>query len=269
MDENTRVRNEPIGVPVDATDDDGHRLTYTLEGVHKDLFTIERSGSGHIRTKREPDYEERRSYSLTVTTAGGPTTARHHVGHDRASGTKDESPTTPGEAYGERIAGSTSDVVRVNWEPPTNPGPPIVDYDVQYRDRQRGLQALAPRRQGHEHDHHGAERGHAYEVQVRAWNMEDESEWSLSGRGSPDADPANNAPVYTGGVRNFTVEENTGAGVNIGTPVQATDSDDDDLTYSLEGADSASFEIVSVSGQIQTKAGRTITTTRRRRIATA
>ena len=45
-------------------------------------------------------------------------------------------------------------------------------------------------------------------------------------------------------------------GEDIGAPVTAADPDTGDtLTYSLEGTDSASFQIVSASGQIQTKTG--------------
>ena len=49
--------------------------------------------------------------------------------------------------------------------------------------------------------------------------------------------------------------ENAGAGQNIGSPVSATDSDGGTLTYSLEGTDAASFDLVSTSGQLQTKSG--------------
>ena len=49
--------------------------------------------------------------------------------------------------------------------------------------------------------------------------------------------------------------ENTPASQNIGTPVSATDPDagDTTLTYTLSGADAASFGIVATSGQLQTK----------------
>ena len=44
-------------------------------------------------------------------------------------------------------------------------------------------------------------------------------------------------------------------GENIGAPVTATDTDaGDNLTYSLGGADGASFGIVQTSGQLQTNA---------------
>ena len=62
--------------------------------------------------------------------------------------------------------------------------------------------------------------------------------------------------------------ENTEAGINIGAAVAATDPDVagtntnvnpddatvDALTYTLGGTDAASFDIVSTSGQLQTKA---------------
>ena len=55
--------------------------------------------------------------------------------------------------------------------------------------------------------------------------------------------PANNAPEFPtteDGAR--SVAENTAAGENIGAPVAATDADDDELTYTLGGADMASFD---------------------------
>ena len=67
---------------------------------------------------------------------------------------------------------------------------------------------------------------------------------------------ANQRPTFSEGAsatRSFA--ENTGAGQNIGNPVSATDSDGGTLTYSLEGTDAASFDIVATSGQLQTKSG--------------
>ena len=254
--ESTRVR-QPVGAAVSATDTDGNRLTYTLDGPGEDSFDIV-STSGQIRTTAALNYEERRSYSLTVKVDDG---SNSRNGSAAISVTiivtnVDEPPSAPSKPSVMGIAGSTTSL-RVMWDAPAvNMGPDIIDYDVLYRVGSTGDERDWP--------HHGTDTstiitelnaGTSYQVQVRATNAEGPSPWSSSGTGSPDADPANNAPVYTGGVRNFTVEENTGAGVNIGTPVEATDADDDDLTYSLEGVDSASFEIVSVSGQIQTKTG--------------
>ena len=66
---------------------------------------------------------------------------------------------------------------------------------------------------------------------------------------------SNAAPVFPSGTITRSVAENTASGQNVGAPVAATDDDTGDtLTYSLEGADSGSFTIVSTSGQIQTSA---------------
>ena len=51
-----------------------------------------------------------------------------------------------------------------------------------------------------------------------------------------------------------SVEENTPAMRNIGTPILATDSERDGLTYSISGSDTAFFDVVASSGQLRTKA---------------
>ena len=65
----------------------------------------------------------------------------------------------------------------------------------------------------------------------------------------------NRTPVFTDGTSTTrTIAENTAAGVNIGTPVAATDADNDTLTYTLGGTDAASFAIDSTTGQLKTQA---------------
>ena len=66
---------------------------------------------------------------------------------------------------------------------------------------------------------------------------------------------ANTAPEFPAsetGAR--SVSESAAAGANIGAPVAAGDTPGDTLTYTLGGADAASFDIVATSGQLQTKA---------------
>ena len=71
-----------------------------------------------------------------------------------------------------------------------------------------------------------------------------------------DAPTTNTAPEFPAtedGAR--SVAENTGAGGNIGAPVAATVADiGDTLTYTLGGADAASFDIAPATGQLMTKA---------------
>ena len=77
------------------------------------------------------------------------------------------------------FSGETADSLTVNWSEPENTGPPITDYDVQYREQGTGrfTEAL----------HIGPglsltladlEPGTVYEVQVRATNEEGTSDWS-------------------------------------------------------------------------------------------
>ena len=72
----------------------------------------------------------------------------------------------------------------------------------------------------------------------------------------PTEDPSvNHAPIFTeGSSTTRSIPENTPAGRNIGSPVSATDADEDTLTYSLSGADAVSFGIISTTGQLQTRA---------------
>ena len=49
------------------------------------------------------------------------------------------------------------------------------------------------------------------------------------------------------------VDENTRAGLSIGSAISASDADSNSLTYKLEGPGADSFTIVSSSGQIRTK----------------
>ena len=253
--ENTRS-GQNVGARLTATDRDGENLTYTLEGPGKDSFTID-SRTGQIRTSAALDYESRQSYSVTVKADDGSDTRNSFaaISVTLMVNPVDEPPAKPAAPTVMGISGS-SDSVLVMWEEPSNTGPPIIDYDLQYREGSSGNFRSWP--------HYGMDMSaivsglsasKTYQFQVLAHNEEGPSQWSSSGSGRPDPDPANNPPVYTGGVRNFRVEENSEAAVDIGTQVVATDPDDDTLSYSLEGADSASFEIVSVSGQIQTKAG--------------
>ena len=70
---------------------------------------------------------------------------------------------------------------------------------------------------------------------------------------TPDANNAPEFPDTEDGMR--SVAENTAASENIGAAVMATDADaGDTLTYTLGGADMASFDIEDTTGQLMTKA---------------
>ena len=64
----------------------------------------------------------------------------------------------------------------------------------------------------------------------------------------------NNAPRFRVATTGRSVEENTAVGMPIGDPVTANDADNDTLTYELGGADRASFDINTDTGQLMTSA---------------
>ena len=70
------------------------------------------------------------------------------------------------------------------------------------------------------------------------------------------SEPSNNAPEFTDGTETTReVAENTASDTAFGDPVAATDDDPaDTLTYRLNGTDADSFDIVSTTGQLKTKA---------------
>ena len=255
VDENTRA-GQTLGSAISASDADSNRLTYTLEGPGADSFTIV-SSSGQIRTKSPLDYETRQSYSLTVKVDDGQRRS-NSVATKSVTITVDnvrEPPPAPAAPTVAGIPGSTSSI-RVTWAEPANTGPRITGYDVHYREVGNGW-ARWP--------HSSADRstiitdlkaGTRYETQVRARSEEDTGDWSRVGSGAPNPDVANRNPAFSGGSRTLSVAENTPPNTDVGASLAATDRDGDTLTYTLEGADADSFDILSTSdgGQIRTSA---------------
>ena len=92
-------------------------------------------------------------------------------------------------------------------------------------------------------------------LSATTWSGTLDESLMIAVRGSANAGGSNNAPAFSPSAVTRAVAENTAAGQDVGTPVAATDTDGDTLTYSLAGTDAASFDIVPASGQIRTKAG--------------
>ena len=90
----------------------------------------------------------------------------------------------PGVPEAPIFSGERADSLTVSWSEPENTGPPITDYDVQYREESRGGFTDA------QHEGPGLsmtisdlEPGTVYEVQVRATNDEGTGGWSDPGEG--------------------------------------------------------------------------------------
>ena len=258
VEENTRS-GQNIGSAIEATDPDSNRLTYTLEGPGKGSFTI--TSTGQVRTRSPLNYEERSRYSVTVKVNDGQR-KDNSVAAQSVSITVLDRPESPAAPRAPTVAGvpGSTDSVRVTWDEPTNPGPPITHYSVQYAvsgSRDAFLRVMVPTGSA---DRSviitGLTAGTRYNVQVRAETEEIHSDWSSSGTGSPNPDVANRNPAFSGGSLTFSIAENTPPSIDVGSLVAALDPDGDVLTYILEGIDADSFDIIATNGagQIQTKA---------------
>ena len=247
--ENTGA-GQDIGNPVSATDSDNDRLTYSLQGRDASAFTII-SSSGQLRTRsgQTYDYETKDTYSVTVRVQdgeGGSATITVEI----TLTDENEPPDRPDAPV---VTASTLNSLSLRWTAPTNPGPAISDYDVQYREAGGSFTDWPHTGTGTTTTITGLTANTRYEVQVRARNAQGESSWSPSATGTTIA---NQSPTFSEGASTTrSIAENTGAGQNIGNPVSAMDGDSDPITYSLEGRDATAFTIVSGSGQLSTQSG--------------
>ena len=251
--------NTDVGAPVAATDRDGDTLTYTLEAADADSFDIlSTSDGGQIRTSAALDHEEKASYAVTVrvTDGRGGTDAVNVT--IRVTDVDGEAPDTP---FAPTVTAVSSTSLQVTWDAPTNTGPPITDYDYQYREPSgTWTQVINTRITATAETIEGLAASTSYDVEVRATNAEGTSDWSDPGIGATNAPGANNPPVFSeGAIATRSVSANATAGTSIGLPVTATDADSDDtLTYTLEGRDAALFDIGETNGQLLTKSGVTL-----------
>ena len=245
--ENT-AGGQNIGAPVTATDaDNADTLTYTLGEPDEASFDIEPE-SGQLRTKEPLDYETKKSYEVTVTATDPSSlttsiTVTITITNVEEAGTVTLLPVQPqvGTPLTAELTDPDGDPTSVYWQwaradsatgPFTNvSGGALVTYTPVAADAGKYLRATASYT-----DPQGAGKN-ASEVSTHAVQ-------------ATPTEP-NSAPVFSADTATRSVAENTGAGVDFGAPVTATDSDT--LTYSLGGTDADSFSIVDTSGQLQTK----------------
>ena len=248
-----------IGAAVTATDEDeDDTLDYSLEGADEAKFTIDGS-SGQIRTRvgQAYDRETTASYSVIVKAddgRGGTDTIDVTINVDNAT----ESPLAPAAPTVSPTSGAAMSL-DVSWDEPPNTGrPAITGYDLQYREGTTGNWLDGPLNvTGATAVIEALERDVQYEVRVLARNDDGDGDWSGAGNGRTNP---NTPPRFPDGAVAWSFTETVGdtpvdSAIAIGSPITATDDDDDTLTYRLDGPDAARFGVVLDSGQIQTRAG--------------
>ena len=276
---------DPNASRVEADNSDGDlRVTYRLEGPDAGVFTID--GTGQIKTKSPLNFEDPKcnsdgnSCSYTVRVKVSDNDGGSIFGNVPITVTDVEEPPVapaPPRVTATKDSGWS---LEVTWNEPRNTGPAINDYDIRYRkvgdaawqdwphgtadsdtaDNTDRSAKITRRETGA--DAEPLEPLTQYEVEVRAKNGEgdgadspaDADNWSRPGRGTTGK--SNKRPVFsnTASLVTLRVDENTRSGQIVGGAVEATDTDRNRLTYSLEGPGKDSFTIVSSSGQIRTRA---------------
>ena len=245
--ENTTA-NTNFGAPVTATDADEDTLTYTLGGADASSFGIVAS-SGQLKTKAALDYETKNRYTVTVT-ATDPSnesdtiTVTITVTDADEDGTVTLSSSQPqvNTALTATLKDPDAPVTGVAWQWAkssdgstgwSNIGTNSASYTPVAEDVDTYLRATTTYT-----DKHGPNKT----AEAKSANV-------------VRTEPENNvAPEFPGETVSRSVAENTPAGTNIGAPVIAADTNEEDtLTYSLGGTDAASFTIVAGTGQLQTK----------------
>ena len=239
-----------VGNPISATDPEGRAVTYSLTGGDTDQFSIH-PNTGQLQTRTDADYnyEVRNRYSVKVEAADEQgaraiiTVTVDVTDDDNERPDKPDPPT---------VTASTPTSLTIGWTEPGNTGPPITDYNVQYREGSGGAFTAAAHDGVRTTTRIGNLKSNtAYQIQVQATSDEGASQWSDSGDGTTIV---NQAPTFTeGSSATRRLAENTTGTHNVGNPITATDGDGGTLTYHLEGADRASFTLDV--NQLQTVAG--------------
>ena len=188
-----------IGAGVTATDVDNDTLTYSLGGTDASKFTVV-STSGQIRTKAGESYdrETKSSYAVTARVVDG------HGGADTIAVTINvtdatETPLAPSAPSATATPGSATGL-DVSWTAPPNTGRPAIDsYDIEYREGSSGNWIGGPEDVAGT----GAAIGSlaedtAYEVRVRARNVDGDGAWSQPGSGSTGDAAVVDAPALVG-----------------------------------------------------------------------
>ena len=181
--ENT-AGGQNVGAVLTASDSDGDTLTYTLEGTDAASFELDTTttpGSAQIQTKTgvSYDHEVKSSYTVEVKADdnnGGTASVTVTITITDVN----EPPGRPAAPTVMATAGSTTSL-DVSWNAPTNTGPNIDNYDLQYREGTSGGFTDGPQDvTGTSAAIPSLDAGTSYQVQVRATNAEGDSDWSQS-----------------------------------------------------------------------------------------
>ncbi|MCG9128174.1 cadherin domain-containing protein [Candidatus Poribacteria bacterium] len=255
INENSKL-SSPIGEPVVANDANGDSLVYSLSGTDSTNFYID-NDSGQLYTANILDYETNSSYSVVVSVSdlhGGTSTI--DVSIKVLDLPENQSPLF--------VEGSgTTRTVKENVATGVNIGEPIVATDPDNDTLTYHLSGIdvesfsivSTTGQLRTKGNLDYESKTSYSVLIHAVDGNEGEAIIPVIISIIDIDevPSNSEPVFLEGLQTSRlVLENTEKGIEIGTPITASDADNDTLVYTLSGIDNTSFSINEFSGQILT-----------------
>ena len=270
--ENTPLASTNIGSPVAATDADSDTLIYALDGTNANVFSIA-SSTGQLQTKLALNYESEQNYKVTVTATDGKggsdsitvTINITNVVNEETQQLQTRNDSNRAPVFTEGATATRS--IAENTVADTNigaavsatddggfgilsytlGGTDVASFDIVSTTGQLKTKA--------ELDFE-TKTSYTVTITVSDSSLSDTITVTINVTDVVEGGPPNNAPAFTeGATATRSIAENTVAGTNIGAAVSATDVDEfDTLIYTLGGTDVASFDIVSTTGQLQTKA---------------
>ena len=231
IDENAPA-GTAAGAPVTATDPNRDPLTYSMTGAPD--FSIDRQ-TGQIRTASEMDHEARASYAAMVTatdTHRGTARAQVIIAVNNLDepGTLSLSNNAP--RAGEAITASLTD-------------PDGAASNETWQWQREG--SNIPGANSDSYTATADDLGHTLSVTV---SYEDPQGPGKSAQASAGAPVSNDPPAFdTAGPVSMSIAEDASAGSSVGTPLAATDPNDDPLAFALTGDGAGDFA-VNRDGQI-------------------
>ena len=249
----TAVGAPVTGAPYDDGDDQtDDALTYTLTGDATNAFVIDSStGQISVKTGATLDRETTSSYTGAVeyTVQGQAATVAVTI-----EVTDLAAPPAPAAPAVSHATSDPTTILSVTWTAPdTSATLPVTDYDVQFR--------LKTDASWTDHDFTGTgtsteltalTKDSAYQVRVRASNVEGTGGWSSLGEGATQ--PENTQPKFSKLTAAREVSENAPAGTAVGDPVTAMDMEGHILSYSLKSPSSL-FNVDPATGQLTVATG--------------
>ncbi len=248
-----------IGSAVSATDTDDDTLTYSLGGTDSAAFSID-SSSGQLRTSASLDYETKSTYTVTIIVSDGTLTDSITVTIKVTD--VDEAPSNNAPVFSDgdsttlTVAENTSSGVNIGSAvSATDTDDDTLTYSLSGTDAAAfSIDSSSGQLRTSASLDYETKSTYTVTITVSDGTLTDSITVTIKVTDVDEA-PSNNAPVFSDGdSTTLTVAENTSSGVNIGSAVSATDTDDDTLTYSLGGTDATAFSIDTATGQLKTKA---------------